>query len=390
MATQFNLAVDQVKDDVSVFLGELESAGLIEQSASVGGGEPGLSAVDVPWQGLRDGSAGTPMDVGALRHIEGIEIAYAVAHAIGVSNGIRVLAIKGLVGVWHGLREPRIPSDVDVLVHPADFDRYLAALGTAGWRSRLGEFNDFLGRHHSVTVLNEKMPCDIDVHRWWPGFLADPGTAFENLWARSLPIDLAARQVPAADQASSILLMALHSLRSSPDNPRHRDELRYLCTYVDRLGADSEDLAGLAHMTGADVALEGVLSCLGVPSAEPGSHLDLEFVRSWRERSHGRMPAARVWWRHVRGGSLLTWPGRVKTALWPSEELFRAGRNVPPGRTALNEARRERLFHGLRTLPAALLAWAGIRTRTVVNDSGIKPREPAGLAPRTPGGRSGG
>ncbi|WP_406707789.1 PqqD family protein [Tessaracoccus defluvii] len=41
VATQFNLAVDQVKDDVSVFLGELESAGLIEQSASVGGANRG-------------------------------------------------------------------------------------------------------------------------------------------------------------------------------------------------------------------------------------------------------------------------------------------------------------------------------------------------------------
>lgn len=91
-----------------------------------------------------------------------------------------------------------------------------------GWHSRLGRFDSYPFPHHSVTVIHEAWPCDIDVHHRFPGFLSSPGPVFDALWARRVSIPMAGQHIDIPDFSSSVLIMVLHSARSSTDNPATR------------------------------------------------------------------------------------------------------------------------------------------------------------------------
>lgn len=164
--------------------------------------------------------------------------------------------------------------------------------------------------------------------------------------------------------------MALNDIRSTEANPRHAQELRRILELGEALSTeDRNDLAILAEQTGADHALDGSLSELGIPKPLSGSTVDSYELRRWQRRMFGRESNARTWFRYMLSAPPYRWPGRIREALWPSEDAFRtiSPIQVPPGRKALNVARRKRLMKGIASVPSAFLKALGLRKAGVLN-----------------------
>lgn len=301
---------------------------------------------------------------------EAIPLVHASVGEASALAGVRALVIKGLTLEWHGLRPAWIPADVDVLLAPSGVETFIAEMAKTGWRRRLGEFNDFPVPHHSVTLVHDEWPCDIGVHRRFAGFMADPDHVFDILWERHESMPVAGHAVPVADWASSVLILALHSARITPDNPRHVAELVHLEELAQRWSdAQRADIATLAAQTGAAAALEAVLPRPGVEVVVDDELVDAEAHRQWQLRVQGRTSSAGTWFGHLMSQPVRRWPAAIRDALWPGEEFLRAGRPIPPGRKALNRARSMRLANGLFSVPGALLKGAGIRRKNVIREA---------------------
>lgn len=285
--------------------------------------------------------------------------------------GARCLLIKGSTLDWHGLRPPRVPADVDVLVAPGDVEAFIAQLEEWGWHTRLSLFPGPQSPRHAVTLIHDEWPCDIDIHRRFPGFLRDPANVFDVLWKRRELMPVASASVSITDKTSSILIMALHDIRSTEQNPRHAQELHRILELNAALSTvERNDLAMVAEQTGADHALGGALTGLGIPKPPHGSTVDADELRRWRRWMLGRESYSRIWLRYILEASPHRWPGRIREALWPSEAAFRAMRPalvLPPGRKALNAARRKRLKKGFCGAPSALLRALGLQKAGVLN-----------------------
>ncbi len=296
---------------------------------------------------------------GSLRHDEAIALAYTLTATAAAQVGARVLAIKGLVPATHGLRPPRTPADVDILIEPDAFPAVTQQLDDWGWRIRLGDFTDFPMPHHSATYIHDQWPCDIDAHHRFPGFLAPPQQVFDVLWERRDQLTVAGRQVPMTDWAGSVAITALHSVRGDPDQLRHRDELRHLLdlapTWTNQQRAD---LAALAQATGCVQSLDVIWARMGIavdPAAETVSE---EALAEWRLKLDGRFPHLRNWFRYIQDGGPRLALARFGTMLWPPEPVIRSSGYVPDGDFALFRARLTRLARQLWKAPRNLLAMA--------------------------------
>ncbi len=293
---------------------------------------------------------------GALLKLEAIELAYVLTARAAEQVGARLLAIKGLVPAAHGLRPARVPADVDVLVEPAGFPAFVEQLQACGWWIRMGEFTDFPAPHHSVTYIHDRWPCDIDAHHRFPGFLAPPEQVFDALWERRQLLPVAGRRVPMTDWAGSVAVMALHSVRSTPDNPRHTDELRHLLDLTPTWTRQQrQDLARLAVATGCVQSLDAVWPRLGVPIDPTAETVPAGDLAEWRRKLDGRIPGTRVWLRYLRGGGPRQVVTRLGTALWPPEAMMRSSRQIPEGNPALFRARVARLARAVWNAPRNLL-----------------------------------
>lgn len=293
-----------------------------------------------------------------LQH-EAIKLGYALAMGAAENVGVRAIAIKGLAASTHQLRPDRTPADVDVLIEPVGFAALTGQLEQWGWRSRFGEYADLRAPHHSQTYIHDSWPCDIDAHHLFPGFLAPPQQVFEELWNRRVYLEIGERMVPAADWAASVAIAALHSSRSSLDNPRHSAELR---TLIGLSGAWSNtqrtDLATLAINTGCGQSLDLVWQQLGVSVDSQAENISADDLAEWRLQRDGRMPGARTWLRYIVSGGPRDFLPRLGTALWPPEALMRADREIGEDGLALFKARLTRLVHVTLRAPGDLAAMA--------------------------------
>jgi len=269
--------------------------------------------------------------------------------------GVRSLLIKGQQLTRHRLRAHRTSSDVDALVDPAGFDRFCEGLARGGWveRPRWRLSDDMTT--HSISLLHPEWPCDIDVHRAFPGFLAPPDQVFDALWARRTTMLFAGIECNVPDRASSALILALHSLRSSPDEVRHLNEYNDL---VARLLAEDDDdfrreLTDVAAATGAAGTSEPLLRAVGaevppfdrddpaliawVAHVNAGNDVTAVFAERWRETPWSKRPRM------------------LALALWPSNsELRLAQPDRELGTAALMGARFSRLGRAVIALPRAL------------------------------------
>jgi hypothetical protein len=148
-----------------------------------------------------------------LHLAEAVPLGYAVLAQLAEDVGARALAIKGPILSLQGLREPRQSVDIDVLVHPDDFAGLTSALNSIGWRDDHVYGTPTLVPRHSVNHRHPHWPLEVDVHKFFPGFLADPVRVFDVMWARRVEVEVAHRQVPTLDRVAHAALAALHYLR---------------------------------------------------------------------------------------------------------------------------------------------------------------------------------
>lgn len=291
-----------------------------------------------------------------LRLDEAVELGHAWVQEAAAGRGIRVLFIKGPALHRHGLRDERVSADVDVLVEPARFAELCQAILAAGWTERPGMFISERTTLHSKTYLREGWPCDLDVHDFYPGFLADPADVFDALWERRVTLDFAHRACDAPDRIGALLILALHSLRGTTRQVRHADELEQLLR-ISLTDDERVDAAALALATGSAATLETVLPRLGVQVAPPPAELSSRELREWRERVASGAYGAYFWFLAFRRAP---WPERpmiVWRAFWPTRRDLLVARpetvDTVGGRA---RARAGRLGRGIRSLPRALRA----------------------------------
>src|SRR5829696_9487747 len=116
------------------------------------------------------------------------------------ARGIQALLLKGpaLARLLYTVSEPRIYSDVDVLVAPAERERAEGVLATLGYRnaSSAQGIDDVGGVVHGQSWLgggpggHGDLRIEIDLHLWLAGARAAPQVAWEALVARRAYVDV--------------------------------------------------------------------------------------------------------------------------------------------------------------------------------------------------------
>lgn len=221
-------------------------------------------------------------------------LAPAVQH-VASAHGIRVLSIKGAILAEQGLRSPRRPSDVDVLVEPGRFDDLVALLRPMGWRDRDGKVlvplpvSGSALAPHARTLEHARWPCQLDLHRYYPGFLRPAQDVFDRLWDGRITARIAHADCDVPSPMDHWLLAALHVLRSGD-----RAQLRELeAAAAEVLRGREQDLLTRAGELGALGPLRESLTRLtGATPNVPES--DLELLTAWTRRIHdpGNLPDA--------------------------------------------------------------------------------------------------
>ncbi|MET0886334.1 MAG: hypothetical protein ABWX92_07770 [Mycetocola sp.] len=279
---------------------------------------------------------------------------------VGEQRGIRLLIIKGQSLAHHGLRPDRTSADVDVLVEPRLFDELCGQIRGAGWRKRATTEVGAVWAGHSLTFLSDSWPCDIDVHRYFPGFLNDPATTFDLLWDSRTRMDLAHRSVVIPGRVASILIAGLHQLR---DGETRADKLELAnLTNADLSDEERADLLALAESTGALEPARGLLETFGVRADKLPPPRDSPALRAWRARVDARASGAFFWILLMERTPASKRFGVLRRALWPPRETLLINH---PGThdTLLNRTklRLARLPGGLRGLWPAALAYVNRR-----------------------------
>lgn len=280
---------------------------------------------------------------------EAVRLCTAWADRLARDHGVRALVIKGHVLSAQGLREGYESVDVDLLVEPADHDRFLEVLGDHGWTPMTLSTAPKIIPLHAVTVTHLWWPITIDVHRHFPGFLADPQVVFDVLWQRSTTARVAGIEVRAPDPIGHAALVALHHLRS-PDSSRAASELPDLTARVRATLTPEQvqDLAALAARTGASATLAPFLEDLGAqPAAEDDT--DAEALAAWRLRTS--VPES-AWLVGLSRVPVWRWPLDVWHAIWLSDAEVETYHRR--GAESLTRARWRRFSRGLLVTPPAL------------------------------------
>lgn len=158
-----------------------------------------------------------------FRVSDGVELAYLMVAKIARDEGIRALAVKGPAAAEYGLRSSRPVADADILVHPADFERLYRLLRQRGWHPRSGREAPRFLEWHSRTLIHDSWPCDIDLHRYFPGFFGSPEDVFETLWAGRRVRRETSGTVLVPSPAGMAAVVALHAARA-PGSERSRQD----------------------------------------------------------------------------------------------------------------------------------------------------------------------
>lgn len=273
------------------------------------------------------------------------------------SHGIRSLLIKGVSLEHHGLRKPRVSSDVDVLVSPNDLRATLGVFRASGWRERPTTFAQHLYTEHSVALIHPLWPIDIDVHHAFPGFLAPAESVFDTLWKYRVTLPIAGVECLVPDRNSSALILALHSLRGLTSDPRHREELSHLEGVLKRSDGERDDMLELAVRTGSDATLFRFLSGIGL-AFEPSRDVNDPEVRDWIVRVETPYRSSHMW-----GSLLAKAQGRerlrvLRHLLWPStHDLDMIFPDLTGGPSRYVVARIRRAWHGYPVVIGMIRAW---------------------------------
>lgn len=287
----------------------------------------------------------------ALSIREAVALCAAWADRFAKQHGCRALVVKGSILESQGLRGPHESIDVDLLVDPAQFTSFAEALADAGWQPMAASTSAGIMAKHAVTVLHEKWPISIDVHHYFPGFLAEPQTVFDALWERRTTAVVASVEVNTLDPASHAALAALHYLRSPAPGiiTNMLDPLADKARTV--LGPDGlNDLTQIAGHTGAAHTLALFLEKTGAAPATDDPAL-AEAYREWELRTQAAPSAS--WFVDLGRQPLHTWPAVIWRALFLTDQEI-TDHFMRPGDTIFR-ARMRRLRKGIRNAPGALV-----------------------------------
>jgi len=275
-----------------------------------------------------------------------VELAHALVSDVAGGLGVRALVVKGIGATHHALRPPRVSADVDVLVRgPGDAALVGAELSRRGWRRRPADADVAAFPRHSDTWFHPGWSCDVDVHHRYPGLDDDPAGAFDVLWLDHLTIEQAGRAVALPGRVDTLLLMALHALRSTWVD-RHAEELERLVEHARAFPLD--DLVAAAGRLRALAPLRPFLEAVAGP-------LDVEWGTpspEWALRTRLASPMARrvaLFRAADRRGRLRA----VRLALLPPRDtLVKDGVGADLRGARLVAAYVVRWARGLRSLPA--------------------------------------
>jgi hypothetical protein len=290
-----------------------------------------------------------------LSAADAVELAHAWTQRFAERHRIRAVFIKGPTSAHHELRSHRVSADVDVLVDPAHFDRFCELLAETGWRPRPATFASSRYSLHSRTFIADDWPCDLDVHRTFPGFLEDPQRVFDLIWSRRHGMTLANVDCTIPDKASAILILALHARRSRDSDPRHQNELAEMITRVSLDDAEKADLANLAVRSGSAQTSGDVLAALGLVDERFTEDLESDSLRAWQVRVGSGASATSMWLALLRGARGTEFMRIMRHAVWPSDaDLAVMYPHLQGGPVIRNRARLHRLGRGIAAFPRAL------------------------------------
>ncbi len=302
------------------------------------------------------------------RHLplpDAVPLAHALASRVAERDGCKALFIKGHVAEAYELRRHRVSSDVDVWLSPDDFECYLDALHSLGWTERQLRPAPRILALHSTTMIHESWPCDIDVHRAFPGMLAEPQDAFDHLWRHRSQVEVAGTMIPACDRMGTAVVTALHALRDMHVE-RNRVEFDYLTKVLrESVGStDSARLVEIASAVGAAQTLEPLFRALRIEAPDPPSDpVYLHRWHDWEWRRKNNNPTSR-WLREAVRRPYRNVPARLWRAVILPGDLFRQlYPEVGPRRRDMWAARGRRIGRGLSALPGVVgVAWTSYRS----------------------------
>ncbi len=294
-----------------------------------------------------------------LSQIVATDLAHAFISQLATSINLRVLSIKGPVADRYLLRDARVSADADVWVEPAGFDRLCVALESRGWHKRVGRAMPSLLPPHASTYIHDDWPCDLDVHRTFSGFFADPDEAFEAVWTTRATMIIAGHPVVVPSRAAAALIGALHSLRNSGTRRAEEEGRRVREVIADEFSnAQRDEFYRVAREGGAVWVLRELISDTGL--GEVFLDLSPEQERAWMLHVAYAADGSSVgWWEQLRGARWLSKPGLLVRALWvPRAEIPRNSYSAMPSR---RDARRYQVRRWRRGL-IAMWRFAAKRT----------------------------
>lgn len=306
-----------------------------------------------------------------LDHGAANQLAAALAFTVARRHGLQCLLIKGHASQTHGVTGDRTAADIDLLVNPDDIEVLVAALEACGWAQRLhSKLGDMLA-WHAVTMSHPQWPTDIDVHRYFPGLLAHPSTAFGVLWQRRAETELAGVSAAMVDAPSSLILEALHSQRTPRSrvetNGEERDDMvRRAFGRLDPSGV--MQVRALARELGASSTLDEYLllaSSVDGSPLRPAARLTAASSvdeRDWLRLATSPSIGAALIWNAIRAARGRRRCALLRSALWPDNAgLLRDYPATAPAPRSLLKLRLERALRGARSV--LVLAATEIKAR---------------------------
>ena len=136
--------------------------------------------------------------------------------------GVRSLLLKGasLEQVLYDADEPRLSTDVDLLVAPADHQRAERCLKHVGYVNKYDGPSPVWAEEHADAWAASDWRVPVDLHRRLWGVEISAELAWHILWARRQKVELGASSVQALSASGIALLVALHAAHHGPDVAR--------------------------------------------------------------------------------------------------------------------------------------------------------------------------
>jgi hypothetical protein len=293
-------------------------------------------------------------------------LAHSLGSLVGQELSVRVLSIKGPAADHHALRPARISVDADLLVEPAQFRVFCAALEARGWHERVARSTPSILEPHSRTYIHPEWPCDIDVHERFPGFFASPGAVFDELWSRREALTIGNAVVAIPSLSASAVIGALHALRNMSD-PRHSGEWRAVLDALNSRFSYNQrmDFLRLAEVGRARWVLRDAIAEMSVGPVE--NDLEPDEAEAWTSNLRfGSSGGAVGWIMALRQKTLAERALLLVRAVWVPKELV--PRNEESARLSTTEVLRYQMVRWQRGVRATARYLAARRIRSRERD----------------------